>query len=88
MALDYTPATQGVYGEAGGVMLAGFWAHESALREAVNYVYIKKSSSNAPITGTASSIRMSKARFLLGYMPAEKLAWSGFFVGTAFHRSH
>lgn len=63
MDVDYTPAVQGVYGEARGVMLAGFWAHESALREAVNYVYVK-SSSNAPITGTASSIRMSKARFL------------------------
>ena len=42
MALDYTPAAQGVYGEARGVMLAGFWAHESALREAVNYVHVKK----------------------------------------------
>ena len=42
MALDYTPEVQGVYGEGRGVMLAGFWAHESALREAVNYVYVKK----------------------------------------------
>lgn len=42
MALDYTPEVQGVYGEVGGVMLAGFLAHESALREAVNYVNVKK----------------------------------------------
>lgn len=42
MALDYTPEVQGEYGEGRGVMLAGFWAHESALREAVNYVYVKK----------------------------------------------
>lgn len=41
MALDYTPAVQGVYGEGRGVMLAGFWAHESALRETVNQVYGK-----------------------------------------------
>ena len=78
MALDYTPEVQGVYGEAGGVMLAGFWAHESALREAVNYVYIKKSSSNAPITGTASSVRMSKARFLLGAYASGKAGLVGF----------
>lgn len=42
MALDYTLEVQGEYGEVGGVMLAGFLAHESALREAVNYVNVKK----------------------------------------------
>lgn len=42
MALDYTLEVQGEYGEVGGAMLAGFLAHESALREAVNYVNVKK----------------------------------------------
>lgn len=42
MALDYTPEVQGEYGEAGGNASRVFGRMNHALREAVNYVYVKK----------------------------------------------